>query len=51
MLHDDYLCLVKSGKQQIKEVRRKIQTENLEAKATPKQVWIRTTHSASAAFL
>ena len=23
MLHDDYLCLVESGKQQIKEVRRK----------------------------
>ena len=24
MLHDDYLCLVESGKQQIKEVRRKL---------------------------
>ena len=23
MLHDDYLCLVESGKQQIKEIRRK----------------------------
>ena len=30
MLYDDYLCLVKSGKQQIKEVRKKkIQPENL----------------------
>ena len=50
MLHDDYLCLVESGKQQIKEVRSKIQPENLEVKATPKRGWIRPTHSASAAF-
>ena len=28
MLHFDYLCLVESNKQQIKEVRSKIQTEN-----------------------
>ena len=38
MLHDEYLCLVESGKQQIKEVRSKIQPENLETKATPKRV-------------
>ena len=50
MLHDDYLCLVESGKQQIKEVRSKIQPENLETKATPKRVRIRPTHSASVAF-
>ena len=50
MLHDDYLCLVESGKQQIKEVRSIIQPENLETKATPKRVWIRPTHSAYAAF-
>ena len=48
MLHDDYLCLVESGKQQIKV--EKIQPENLETKATPKRVWIRPMHSASAAF-
>ena len=35
MLHDDYLCLMESGKQQIKEVRSKIQPENSETKATP----------------
>ena len=50
MLHDDYLCLVESGEQQIKEVRRKFNRKNLETKATPKRVWIRPTHSASAAF-
>ena len=29
MLHDNYLCLVESHKQQIEEVRSKIQAENL----------------------
>ena len=48
MFYDDYLCLVESGKQQIKEVRSKVQPENLETKATPERVWIRPTHSASA---
>ena len=51
MLHNNYLCLVESNKQQIKEVRSKIQTENAETiKATPKRVWIRPTHGASFAF-
>ena len=50
MLRNDYLCLVESGKQQIKEVRSKIQPENSEIKVTPKRVWIRPTHSASSAF-
>ena len=45
MLHDNYLCLEESGKQQIKEVRSKIQPENVETKATPKRVWIRPTHA------
>ena len=46
----DYLCLVESGKQQIKEVTSKIQPENSETKPTPKRVWIRPKHSDSAAF-
>ena len=46
MLHDNYLCLVESNKQQIKD-RSKIQAEDLETKATPQRVWIRPTHSAS----
>ena len=50
VLHDDYLCLVESGKQQIEKVRSKIQPENSETNATPKRVWIRFKHSASAAF-
>ena len=50
MLYDDYLCLVESGKQQIKEVRSKVQAENLETKGNPERVWIRPTHSASAAL-
>ena len=50
MLHDNYLCLVESNKQQIKEVRSKIQAENSETKATSKRVWIRPIHSASVAF-
>ena len=49
MLHDDYRCLAESGKQQIKEVKKKIQPENLEIKATPKRVWICPMHSASTA--
>ena len=35
MLHDNYLCLVESNKQQIEEVGSKIQAENLETRATP----------------
>ena len=46
MLRDDYLCLVESGKQQIKEVRSKFKAENSETKATPKRVWIRPKHIA-----
>ena len=37
-------------KQQSEEVRRKIQVENLERRATPKRVWICPMHSASVAF-
>ena len=51
MLYDDYLRLVESVKQQIKEVRSKVQAENSETKATPKRVWIGPTRSASTAFL
>ena len=40
MLHDNYSCLVKSNKQQIKGTRSKTQLGNLEAKATPTQAWI-----------
>ena len=50
MLHDNYLCLVESNKQQIKEVKSEIQAENSETKATPAQVWIRAMHSAFVAF-
>ena len=39
MLHDDYFCLMESGKQQIKEVRSKVQAKNLDTKATSKLVW------------
>ena len=35
MLHDNYLCLVESGKQQIKEVGSKTRAENSETKGTP----------------
>ena len=38
MLHGDYLCLVESGKRQMKEVKSKIQTENLERWANTKRV-------------
>ena len=50
MLRDNYLCLVESSKQQIEEVRSKMEAENWETRATPKRVWIRPMHSASAAF-
>ena len=35
MLRDNYLSLVESNKQQIKEVRSKTQPENLETKTAP----------------
>ena len=41
MLYDNYLCLVESHNQRIKEVRNKTQSENSETNATPKLVWIR----------
>ena len=50
MLHDNYLCLVESNKQQIEEVTSKIQAENLETRATPKRTRIRPMHSACVAF-
>ena len=36
MLHDCYLCLMESSKQQIEEVKSKTQAENSETKTTPK---------------
>ena len=45
----NYLYLVEFDKQQIKEVRNKIQPENSE-EITPKRVWIRHMYSASVAF-
>ena len=39
MLHGNYLCLVESNKQQIREVRSKTQPENWQTNATPKRVW------------
>ena len=50
MLHDNYLCLVQSHKQQIEEVGSKTHTEHSETKTTSKRVWIRPTHSAFVAF-
>ena len=50
IFHDSYLYLMESNKQQIEEVRSKIQGENSETRATPKQVWISPMHSASVAF-
>ena len=50
MFWDNYLRLVVYNKQQIKEVKSKSRPENSEKKATPKRVWIRPVHSASAAF-
>ena len=50
ILHDNYLCLVESNKQQIKEVRSKTPTKNSGTKATPKRVCIRPMYSASFAF-
>ena len=41
MLHDNYLCLVESNKQQIEEVRSKMEAVNSETRTTPKRVWIR----------
>ena len=38
MLHDNYLCLVESNKQQIEKVRSKIQVENSETRATSELV-------------
>ena len=50
MLHDNYLCLVESNKQQIEKARSKIQAESSETRATSKRVCIRPMHSASVAF-
>ena len=50
MLYDNYLCLVESNKQQMKEVRSKTQTENSAAKATPAAVRIRPMYGISVAF-
>ena len=50
MLHDNYLCLMKSNKQQIEEVKSKTQAEISETRSTPKRVWNRPMHSASVAF-
>ena len=47
MLHNNYLCLVESNKQQIEEVRSKIQAEYSETRATPKRFWIRPIRKAS----
>ena len=47
ILSDNYFCLVKANKQQIKEIRSKSQLEN---KPTPNQVWIRLTFSVPIAF-
>ena len=50
VLHENYLCLVESNKQQIEVVRSKIPAENSETGNTPKRVWIRPMHRASVAF-
>ena len=50
MLHDNYLCLVESNKQQIEDVGSKIHAENSETRATPKRVWIRPMRSNYVAF-
>ena len=47
MLHNNYICLVESGKQLIKEVGSETQPENSENKATPKRVCIRPIHTPS----
>ena len=47
MLHDNYLCLVESNKQQIKEVGSKTQAENSETRSTPKRVWIRPMYAVA----
>ena len=38
MRYDNYLCLVESNKQQIEEIRIKIQVDNSEKRATPARV-------------
>ena len=35
-LYDNYLCLMESSKQEIEEVRSKIQAENVKTRSTPK---------------
>ena len=50
MIHDNYLWLVESNKQQIEEIRSKTHTENSETRAVSKRVWIRPMHSAFVAF-
>ena len=50
MLHDNYLCLVESNKQQIREDRNIAQPENSETKTTPKRVWIQPMYIASVSF-
>ena len=50
MLHDKYLFLVESNKQQIEEVRSKIPAENSETRTTSKRVWICSMRSAYVAF-
>ena len=50
MLHDNYFCLVESNKQQIEEVRCKVQAKNPQTKTAPKRVWIRPTRSAFVAL-
>ena len=49
-LHDNYICLVESNMQLVKEARSKTQPQNLAAKTTRKRVWICPMHSASVAF-
>ena len=46
----NYLCLVESSKQQIKEVKRKFKRKTWKQKQLLKRVWIRPTHSVSVSF-
>ena len=50
MLHDNYLCLVKSDKQQIKEVKSESLPENSGTEVTFKRIWIHPMYSASVTF-